>query len=359
MTDLKYDDDSKENILQTCTSLVKHPSIPFRVCPFLENPLSAAKCYMTQSVQEDKQKSKSVSDVFNALEGLGFIERVEKGGKLTDKGIGFASEPYESKNTLTRLKNALVGYGPFIGLLHEISKKDGTISKSSVKLGYPVTNERVKYEGRYITLSTGSQQDTITRTRSVLFIWATTAGFVIPEGIDEPKNSDKWHVEVLDYIRLKKWNENTFRILLPRDFFKEKITIKQPLYYNAMTKSTKALRERNQEAERLMTLKLEPIINNRRFAIVYCLAVKSNSNQNLDIKKLVKALQKYPEIFVINKSEFDEVLEKELDIAKISGMPFERDGNILVPLTKVDLNTLTRGVPEPLIKTLSSITKEI
>ena len=359
LTGLKYDQDAKENIHQTCPSLVKHPSIPFKVCPFLENPLSAAKCYLTQSVQEDKQKSKSVSDAFNALEGLGFVERLNKNGKITKEGIEFISEPYESPNTLIRLRNALVGYGPFIGLLYEISNNSGKIKRSSVKLGYPVTNEKVIEGGKSITLSTGSQQDTITRTRSVLFIWAATAGFLLPEGINEPTNKKLWHVSMLDYIKSKKWTKNSFIIKLPKDMFKNKILVRQPLYYNAMTKSTKALRERNQESERSLTLKYEPIINNRRFAIVYVLAKKSNSNENLDFNKFVSELKKYPNLFVVSAEDFSDVMEKELEIAIICGMPYKRQKDILSPITKIDLEVLKVGAPDSLINTLDDIIKRI
>jgi len=355
LTGLKYDEDAKENIHQFCPNLVKYPSIPFKVCPFLENPLSTAKCYLTQSVQEDKQKSKSVSDAFNALEGLGFVERSNKKGKITKAGIEFISESYESPNTLTRLRKALLGYGPFIGLLHEISMNNDKISRSSVKLGYPVTNEKVVDAGRAITLSTGSQPDTITRTRSVLFIWASTAGFLLLEGIDEPTDSKTWHVSILDYIKSKKWTKNIFINKLPENLFDNKILVKQPLYYNAMTKSTKALRERKQESERSLTLRYEHIINNRRFAIVYALAKKSNQNANLDLSKFFLELKKFPDLFVVNENEFEEVMEKELEIANICGIPFKRNETILNPITKIDIGILKIGAPDSLITTLDEI----
>ena len=75
LNDLKYDATCSYSIHQTCKILVKLPAVNFPVCPYLDNPLSQAKCYLTQSIQEDKQKSKSVSDAFNALEGLGLIKR--------------------------------------------------------------------------------------------------------------------------------------------------------------------------------------------------------------------------------------------------------------------------------------------
>lgn len=360
LNDLKYDVQSKYNVHQTCHLLKRLPSIPFKICPYLENPLSDAKCYLTQSIQEDKQKSKSVSDVFNALEGMGFVERKDKGGIITKEGIDFISKSYDHPDTLVKIRNGLLCYGPFIGLLHEISKSTGShISRSSIKLGYPVTDEKITHQGNSITLSTGSQQDTITRTRSVLFIWAITAGFVLPEGLRLPKDKTKWHIETLDYIKLKKWTTSKFKSHLPKNFFKSKITVKNPLSYNAMTKSTKALRERNQEEERTLTLKYEPIINNRRFAIVYGLAKKSEVNQIFDFDKFLMELKKYPDLFVVNKDDFEEIMDKELEIANVSGIPYEREKGKLAPLTKLNLTNLKVGAPQSIINTLDKIISRI
>src|SRR3989338_9336890 len=172
LNDLKYDALSKHNIHQTCTLLKKLPSIPFKTCPYLENHLSKAKCYLTQSKQEDKQKSKSASDAFNALEGLGFIKRSSVGGNITALGKEFALIPFDSTKSLEIIKNALLNYGPFVGFLNEIIKTGGNyVSRSQIQLGYPLTNEKIKTGTSTIILSTGSTKDTITRTRSVLFIW--------------------------------------------------------------------------------------------------------------------------------------------------------------------------------------------
>ena len=360
LNDLKFDVQSKYNIHQTCPLLKKLPSISFKICPYLENPLSDAKCYLTQSIQEDKQKSKSVSDVFNALEGMGFVERKDKGGIITKDGIDFISQPYDHPDTLIKIRNGLLRYGPFIGLLNEISKSTGSyINRSSIKLGYPVTDEKIIYQGSSITLSTGSQQDTITRTRSVLFIWAITAGFVLPEGLGLPKDKNKWHVETLDYIKLQKWTKSRFKSYLPKDFFKSKITVENPLSYDAMTKSTKALRERNQEEERNITLKYEPIINNRRFAIVYGLAKKSEVNQILNFDKFLIELKRYPDLFVVNKDNFEEIMDKELEIANVSGIPYEREKDKLVPLTELNITHLKVGAPQSIIKALDKIISKI
>jgi hypothetical protein len=126
-----------------------------------------------------------------------------------------------------------------------------------------------------------------------------------------------------------------------------------------MTKSTKALRERHQEAERSLSLKYEPIVKNRRFAIVYLLSKCANNNKSLNFSKLLKQLSMHPEIFVINKSDFSRVLDIELAIANISGIPFVPHGDKLEPQTRLNLKKLSEGAPNNLIKTLDSIYEKV
>lgn len=359
LSDLKYDANSKENIYQVCPLLVKYPSIPYAVCPYLENPLSRAKCYLTQSIQEDKQKSKSASDAFNALEGLGFIKREDRFGVITQEGIDFVSVPYFSEKTLKRIRKGLLNYGPFVGLLYELSQSGEKINRSDVVLGYPDTKERIKVNSRFISLSTGSQQDTITRTRSVLFIWAATGAFVLPSDMPKPKKVNLWHVELLGYIKSTKWTTNKFLVGIPPDFFKSKLFVRAPLSYLAMTKSTKALRERNQSDQRDLTLKNEFKIRNRRFAIVYLLAKKSNENKNLNFNDFLKLLSKYPDLFVIEPSTFEKVMEIELGIANMAGIPYERKGVVLRPLTILDMDALKSGAPPQLLSLLDTISTKL
>lgn len=364
LTDMKYDADSKYNIHQTCSLLVNLPSVPFPICPYLENPLNKSKCYLTQSVQRDKQKSKSVSDAFNALEGLGFVERPEKGGKITKFGEKFVSVDYYDEKCLNIIKQGLLSYGPFVGLLKEFVNSNGTINKSDIKLGYPTTPETIRYTERLngerlVRLSTGSQQDTITRTRSVLFIWSVTGGFSIPVGMPVPADRKKWHVEMLPYIKSKKWTKNKFNILIGKNFFKNKIVVSNPLSYLTMTKSTKALRERHQDDVRNLSLKYENIIKNRRFAIVYLLAKCSEKNKKLNFLETINQLRKFPKLFVINTTEFDKIMYVELDIAPVSGVPYDSDGEVLYPLTYVDMDTLCNGAPTPLIQILDDIYPQV
>ncbi len=355
LNDFKYDENSTHNIHQTCELLIKHPSILKPVCPFLENPLSLAKCYLTQSIQEDKQKSKSVSDAFNALEGLGFVERVDSTGILTENGKKFSSTSFFDEDMLPILKAGLLSYGPFVGLINEFTRSSSLVSKSDIRLGYPNTIDKVFHQKQLIRLSTGSQEDTITRTRSTLFIWAISGGFALPYKMPVPTNKKLWHTEVLPYIKSKKWSARKFKSFVDKDFFNNKIFVDNPLTYESMTKSTKALRERNQELERSITLKFEPIVKNRRFALIYLLAKASTDNKNLDISKTIFLLKKYPDLFVVNSKDFDTVMISELEIATVTGIPYSFKKNVLSPLTKINIKKASQGAPPKLLSTLNKI----
>ena len=206
LNDMKYDTDAKFNIHQTCSLLIKLPTVNYKICPYLDNPLSRAKCYLTQSLAEDTQKSKSVSDAFNALEGLGLINRTGTSGAISARGKQFIKHEYADEEMCKIIHEAVLSYGPFIGLLSELTRTDGIVDRYDITLGYPVTNETIKNQNKLIRLSTGSENDTIVRTRSTLILWAITSGFLLPKEIDVPTNKNMWHVEVLPYIKSKKWN---------------------------------------------------------------------------------------------------------------------------------------------------------
>lgn len=358
LKDMKYDANSEKNIHQSCTLLEKPPSLPFKICPYLENPLSPAKCYLTQSIQKDTQKSKSVSDAFNALEGLGFVERTANGGKITDNGKKFVSVDYYEDSAFEIIKSGMLSYGPFIGLLNEFTHVRGIVKRSEIKLGYPVTRESVKHNGKTTPLSTGSQPDTITRTRSVLLIWAITGGFAIPEDFEPPEKNNQWHVEMLPYIKGKKWLKKS-KVQIDKNFFDTKKFVDNPLNYLSMTKSTKALRERNQDTIRTQSLKFEEIIKNRRFAIVYLLALASDNNKNINFSKSINEMMKYPDLFIIDEKVFDKIMYIEADIAPVSGIPFTDKNGIYSPLTKININELKKGAPDSLIKTIDEIYKRV
>jgi len=97
INDLKYDEELSVNITDFCELLTKISSVKDPVCPYLDNPLSKAKCYLTQSKQYDTQKSKSASDAMNALDGLGLVSRGKRNSKLTIEGKSFANNDFSSE----------------------------------------------------------------------------------------------------------------------------------------------------------------------------------------------------------------------------------------------------------------------
>lgn len=288
-----------------------------------------------------------------------FVTRTEKGGRITADGENFISHAYEDKETLPIIRKALLSYGPFIGLISNLVFSKDTINRAEIKFGYPTTNETVTHNGRLIRLSTGSEEDTMTRTRSTLCIWAITGGFIFPEGFPAIKNKEKCHVELLPYIKSTKWNVNKFKVLVKQDFFAKKLYINNPLTYNSMTKSTKALRERHQDDVRNLTLKFEGIVKNRRFAIVYLLAKSAQENKKLNINKIATALKKYPDLFIVNPKNWENVLSTEFAIAPLSGIPFNFKNDYAEPLTLLNMDELTKDAPTTLTNILNQIYGEI
>jgi len=349
ITDVKYDVEKADNILNHCDLLIKIPSVGHMVCPYLENPLSDAKCYLTQSVQHDTQKSKSASDAMNALDGLGLASRGERDAKLTERGIEFASISFSSKEWLTIIRESVLGYGPFIGLLYEASQHGATnprrIRKSDISLGYPTTEETIKSDGGLIQLSTGSQDDTITRTRATLFSWAVLSGFALPDGISEPSDPNLWHRHTLNYVKEEKWPARVYNFYIPDDLFDGTHFVDRPLNYTWMTKSTRALRERGQKQTRDISLKYEPRVQNRRYAVTYALGACAKNGKRLNFPAFIKKLKEYPDLFVIDKNQFYDIMKIEARIAIVAGIPYSVAGNILKPLTRINLKILKIGAP--------------
>jgi len=341
---------------------VKLPAVNFLVCPYLDNPLSQAKCYLTQSIQEDKQKSKSASDAFNALEGIGLINRDGNLGYLTNDGLQFARYDYFSPGISTLIRQAVMKYGPFLSLLFLCNKhknRENVVNRADIRIGYPETQEILVRSGRSVALSTGSQADTITRTRSVLFAWGVTTGFFLPTGRQGPKDASLWHIELLPFIRDEKWSVHSYKVFIDDSLIRSKPYVERPLGYNAMTKSTKALRERNQEEQRGTTLALEGVVKNRRFAISYLLALASEQGVGVHFDRLLTGLASYESLFVIDKVNFAKVMRSELEVAFPTGIPFYEENRVLFPLTRLNVEELVLGAPEQVIGALQNIYKDV
>jgi hypothetical protein len=332
--------------------------------PYLENPLDRSGFHLTQSVERDSQKSKSASECFTALEGLGWIERLEDGrGKITDLGQKVANLDYADDSLYRLLQESLLGYGPFVGFILQCIEKQhaGVVKRSDIVIGYPDTHETLLMpDGTRVPISAGSQSDSLTRTRSTLAAWAMTAGFIWPAS--EPLPKDKWHTAALELLKAKHWPWSKFRVMAPDDLFtrEKKLRVTHPLSYRWMTKNTRALRERGQAAIRSATMSIETKIKNRRFAIVYALAVASDSQKALDLSLLIEHLKRYPELFVIDDADFARVMNSEIGIATSAGMVFSVSGiNRLHPLVLCDVENLSGGAPDQLLSFLSKIVPDI
>lgn len=360
---MKFDSGSKINQLHFFPLAKKHNKIGL-YDPYLDNPLSKAGFHLTQSIQYDSQKSKSVSECMNALEALGWAERVGGGkNKLTNLGLLVASLEYKDIRFFKILRKSLLGYGPFFGFLFKchsvcLSKKVNVVKKSEVEIGYNNTNETYLDNGRKIPLSTGSQKDSIVRTRAALFAWAVVGGFLWPDDVELPPINN-WNISALDIVKNKKWLWSKFKVFIPNELFNGANMIDQPLEYRAMTKSTKALRERGQSEIRRASMFLENKVNNRRFAIVYSLSLCAQRNKKLNFTKLVEKLLEYDDYFVVNKDEFSIVMDKEKSIAIVAGIPFKQKADLLTPLSKINLKNLAQNAPEDVVKILNDIFREI
>lgn len=363
LNQMKFDCNSKINQLHFFSLAKRHPEIGL-YDPYLTNPLSEAGFHLTQGIQYDSQKSKSVSECMNALEALGWAERVEGGkNRLTKLGLKVAELSYEDPVFYEILRSSLLGYGPFFGMLfkcHSIcrSQKYNIVRKVDIEIGYVNTNETYIKDGRRIPLSVGSQKDSIIRTRGALFAWAITGGFLWPASLDMP-DKNNWQVSALEIVRKKKWSFSKLRVMIPENTFNGDYIVNEPLEYNAMTKSIKSLRERGQKDIREASMMVEGKVNNRRFAIVYCLSLCASENKKLNLLKLVKELSRYEDMFVVNKEEFAYVMNREVGIAIISGIPFEREKDLLIPLSKIPIDKLRKNAPNDVIATLDKIFIEI
>lgn len=331
--------------------------------PYLDNPLDKAGFHLTQSTERDSQKSKSVSECFSALEGLGWIARTEGNkGVITKVGKDAIQLNYSDPSFIKILRKSVLNYGPFIGLLFECYKKsiNSKIKRNQIIIGYTNTNETLEVAGQLIPISTGSQDDSITRTRSTLLAWAMTAGYVWPVGHTMPSRSG-WHNEALILLKHKKWTWTEFIVFVSDVFESEnKIVIGRTLTYNSMTKSTKALREKGQDKIRSATLQIESKLKNRRFALIYILALCAKNTKRFKVKDLITSLLEFPDYFVINKKEFSKVILMELDQMSVtSGIVFVEDHGTIKPLVSCDIDYLKSDAATELVDTLNNIYQRI
>lgn len=177
----------EENIHKYCPLLRAASLIGSPSCRFKSNPLDEAGCALTNGLNVDFTKSKEVSNTINALHALGFVERDNKTSHLTDKGIIFADTEYNSAEMSRIIHDAVIKYGPVVGLLSQIPsrhEKGCRFNTNDLTIGYPDTNEVAYIDGNLVKISSGSKSDSNIRTKSCLLAWLTTAGYIRPVKIN-------------------------------------------------------------------------------------------------------------------------------------------------------------------------------
>jgi hypothetical protein len=353
---LQYDSKNK-NIHHHCDLLINDQSLGIKYCPYLENPLSEAGCNLTNGVLFDSTKKKEISNAVNSLDALGFLTRSNRKLKLTKLGFLFAKTSFENPKMHDILVKAVLSYGMCVGVLAQIKAlQKNTFSTDEIFVGYPITDESILENGKLVKISTGSQNDSNTRTKSCILAWLSACGFIIPQQFKKVNNNPKLaHLETLDYILGKSRNLRTYEVFdFPNYIFNTNFIVSNPLDYDNFTKNTGALRENGQQVSREITMKFENIIKNRRLAIVFTLNKAYTKNKKLHFSKLIDFL-KLNSNFIINNQVFLQVMQMELNFANVCGLPFEIEkGLILKPLVGANENILHKNAPLEIINYLET-----
>lgn len=348
----------EQNIHEFCSLLVDSP-LDTKYCPYKQNPLDDAGCALTNGVNEDSTKSKEVSNTINALHALGFVNRNDRKVKITPFGIKFSNSEYGSKEMQDIIKQAVLNYGPIVGVLKQIidiADSKGYFNSANIQVGYPNTKEIVSYNHCNVTLSSGSQKDSNTRTRSCLLAWLTTAGFIKPKDLESIPKEKYPHSFYKDFLNQSHRGDRLYQ-LIEKPVFDNFIT-QRPLDYSNLTKLTAALRENNQDVVREATLKYEPKINNRRFALLYILNKAFQKGTTVLFDNILTFFHLHYDSFVITDDNLSSVVQNELEIANMAGIPFDtinNDGQIFIkPLTGINIDELSIGAPKEIINILEN-----
>ena len=344
LSNLKFDP-AQSNIYSFCDILLQNSNLEIKYCRY-KGPLDQSKCSLTNSVNLDSTKSKEVSNTVNSLHGLGFVTRSQSGEiLLTDLGKLFASTKFNSPQMLKVIRQGVLNYGPFVGIIGQLYLKNkGFFDSQELEVGYPSTNEKVKYNNHAITISSGSQSDSNTRTRSCLLAWGISAGFFAPTHLANI-NPNNAHIETEDYVLQDSRNSRKFRIIKLPEIFDSAFITNRTLDYKNLTKNEKALRENNQEEIREATMQASYKINNRRFLILYLINKSFLQNKTIKLKDIVSALMGRKDLYVINEDETTRIVEIELKICNSAGLIFEKEMDSIKPLNGINQTELQLGLP--------------
>ncbi|WP_297515322.1 hypothetical protein [Flavobacterium sp.] len=356
MSDIKYDSESI-NIHSFCDLLIENNAVNIRYCRYKENPFNTSGCSLTNGISDDTTKSKEVSNTVNSLHALGFLKRSGNNLLLTENGCDFSNTDFNSTEMLDIIRKAVLKYGLFIGVLYQIHclGKD-TFDTSEINVGYPKANEKLLYNGSYVTISSGSEDDSNTRTKSCILAWATTAGFIYPIPLLGDLNTNNPHISSSDYILQSSRNLRKYKVLeIPNKIFSGEFITEKPFDYKNLTKNIGALRENNQQSIRELTMQVEPKIQNRRFAVLYILNKAFNQQTSISLNTLVSFMLHHEAYFVIEKERMYHTMCEEINIAIISGLLFEiKESDIIHPLTGVNINELSLNAPNELVNILDT-----
>ena len=312
--------------------------------------LDRAGCSLANSIDVDTTKSKEVSNTVNSLHGLGLVTRNNnRAVTLTPLGKKFAETDFYSEDMHPIIVKAVLSYGPMVGLLGQVLQKNtGNFVTSELMVGYPITEEKVTYNGSRITISSGSEQDSNTRTRSCLIAWGISAGFFKPKNL-QAYAANRAHIDSAPYILVERRGEREFKVLDIPKITQNNFCVKRTLDYNNLTKNSRALRENNQAEVREATMQSTAVIQNRRFAILHLLNNAFKKSQTVSIDAIVDFLKSNRDLYVLNLTELKKIVLIEIEIANSAGIIVERSGQELRPMNEIDLNELSQGAPAALI----------
>ena len=354
MKDIKFDQNSL-NIHNFCKILEKHNSIKdLNYCPYKENPLDESGCALTNGVYVDSTKQKEVSNTINALHSLGLFERRNKEIRLTNLGLRFAKSEINSETFLSIFKESILKNGLMIGLLGQIYIENKKSFKTEdIFVGYPNTGkEYVNHDDERIIISSGSEKDSNTRTKSCLLAWGTWLNFFYPKDLKNTPIADK-----RNYVLQKNRNRRDYLIdEFPFFIFEKEFITEKPLDYNNLTKLTRALRENNQQNIRKVTLEVEPKIKNRRLALLHSLNDAYKKNRLLNIKNLITKMRSFPDQFIVDEQNFEDIMFEEIKIGFAAGIPFRviDDSNVR-PLCGLNMQELNLNAPNKTLKIIKQI----
>ena len=363
LRDAQYDINSRKTIHDHCLLLIKVRASRSPVCPFLQNPLNPAKCYLTQSLQRDTQKQKSVGDAINGLEALGVLDRVKREFVVNERGLRIADIDYYSEDYLKEMRECAISYGLFLGFLFLVYNLSvgSLVKKDEIepKLGFPETADTlsiVTLSGKKrVPVSTGCKADTKTRTTGLLCRWAITLGYLSSKRNTDFANDPLIHVSTLDEIKKRILTARTFTASIPANIFENTI-VTRPIEYTFLNPDPGARRDLPVE-QRRASMMIDEKIKNRRLAIISALSSAFKRRKLLNFTAFKRVLRK-KSIFVVDPKNYDYAMNLELGTAIIAGALWEvrsEKPTILKPLNKVDESQLKRGAPLATLRELNAI----